>query len=194
MTETRSIAYQGEPGANSHIACVDVFPDLTPNSLPDLRGRLRRPAGGLSRSRHDSDRELDRRTGGRHPRAAARLRPAHRRRDLPADPLPAARGSRRADRGPEDGPQPRPCARPVPQRHPPSQAQTGGRQRHRGRGARGGGTGRQNPRRARNRTRRPDLRSADAGQRRRGRESQHDPLRRLVEGPELGALRETAPS
>ena len=26
----RSIVYQGEPGANSHIACVDNFPDLTP--------------------------------------------------------------------------------------------------------------------------------------------------------------------
>ena len=30
MTETRSIAYQGEPGANSHIACVDNYPDLEP--------------------------------------------------------------------------------------------------------------------------------------------------------------------
>jgi prephenate dehydratase len=30
MTETRSIAYQGEPGANSHIACIDNFPELTP--------------------------------------------------------------------------------------------------------------------------------------------------------------------
>ena len=25
-----TIAYQGEPGANSHIACVDNFPDLDP--------------------------------------------------------------------------------------------------------------------------------------------------------------------
>jgi len=30
MTETRSIAYQGEPGANSHIACVDNYPDFEP--------------------------------------------------------------------------------------------------------------------------------------------------------------------
>ena len=30
MTETHSIVYQGEPGANSHIACVDNYPDLTP--------------------------------------------------------------------------------------------------------------------------------------------------------------------
>ena len=30
MIETRSIAYQGEAGANSHIACVDNYPELTP--------------------------------------------------------------------------------------------------------------------------------------------------------------------
>ena len=30
MTDTRHIAYQGEPGANSHIACVENYPDLTP--------------------------------------------------------------------------------------------------------------------------------------------------------------------
>ena len=27
---TKKIAYQGEPGANSHIACVDAYPDMTP--------------------------------------------------------------------------------------------------------------------------------------------------------------------
>jgi prephenate dehydratase len=30
MNETRSIAYQGEPGANSHIACIDNYPELSP--------------------------------------------------------------------------------------------------------------------------------------------------------------------
>jgi prephenate dehydratase len=30
MNKTLSIAYQGEPGANSHIACVDNYPDLAP--------------------------------------------------------------------------------------------------------------------------------------------------------------------
>ena len=30
MTKARVIAYQGEPGANSHIACVDNYPDLAP--------------------------------------------------------------------------------------------------------------------------------------------------------------------
>ncbi len=30
MTEAKTIAYQGEPGANSHIACLDNYPDHTP--------------------------------------------------------------------------------------------------------------------------------------------------------------------
>jgi prephenate dehydratase len=30
MNTARSIAYQGEPGANSHIACAENFPDLNP--------------------------------------------------------------------------------------------------------------------------------------------------------------------
>ena len=30
MTEKKTIAYQGEPGANSHIACVENFPDYEP--------------------------------------------------------------------------------------------------------------------------------------------------------------------
>ena len=30
MTEGKSIAYQGEPGANSHIACAERFPDMIP--------------------------------------------------------------------------------------------------------------------------------------------------------------------
>jgi prephenate dehydratase len=34
MTEARSIAYQGEPGANSHIACVDNYPDMAPLPCP----------------------------------------------------------------------------------------------------------------------------------------------------------------
>ena len=34
MTEMRSIVFQGEPGANSHIACVDNYPDLTPAPCP----------------------------------------------------------------------------------------------------------------------------------------------------------------
>jgi prephenate dehydratase len=34
MTTPKSIAYQGEPGANSHIACAERFADLTPLPCP----------------------------------------------------------------------------------------------------------------------------------------------------------------
>ena len=34
MTTTGTIAYQGEPGANSHIACADVYPGWTPLPCP----------------------------------------------------------------------------------------------------------------------------------------------------------------
>lgn len=34
MTTTGKIAYQGEPGANSHIACADVYPGWTPLPCP----------------------------------------------------------------------------------------------------------------------------------------------------------------
>jgi prephenate dehydratase len=34
MTKKKTIAYQGEPGANSHIACADVYPGWTPLPCP----------------------------------------------------------------------------------------------------------------------------------------------------------------
>jgi len=34
IAAARCIAYQGEPGANSHIACVDNYPDRTPSPCP----------------------------------------------------------------------------------------------------------------------------------------------------------------
>src|SRR5216684_3762825 len=30
MTDQKYIAYQGEPGANSHIACAESFPEMAP--------------------------------------------------------------------------------------------------------------------------------------------------------------------
>ena len=47
----KTIAYQGEPGANSHIACRDDYPDYEPLACADLRGRVRRAAGRRRRSR-----------------------------------------------------------------------------------------------------------------------------------------------
>ena len=32
------VSYQGEPGANSHLACNEVFPDCVPFAVRDLRG------------------------------------------------------------------------------------------------------------------------------------------------------------
>src|SRR5690606_35020471 len=34
------IAYQGEPGANSHMACIEVFPDLEPLACPTFEDAL----------------------------------------------------------------------------------------------------------------------------------------------------------
>jgi len=39
MTKLK-IAYQGEPGANSHIACADVFPDMEPLPCPTFEDAL----------------------------------------------------------------------------------------------------------------------------------------------------------
>ena len=33
-TDNRTIAYQGEPGANSHIACIEAYPDYEPVACP----------------------------------------------------------------------------------------------------------------------------------------------------------------
>ncbi|MGD0722182.1 MAG: prephenate dehydratase domain-containing protein, partial [Roseiarcus sp.] len=34
MTASATIAYQGEPGANSHIACAESFPAMAPLPCP----------------------------------------------------------------------------------------------------------------------------------------------------------------
>ena len=47
---TRKIAYQGEPGANSHIACADVYPDWEPlpcATFEDALGAIQEGAAGL---------------------------------------------------------------------------------------------------------------------------------------------------
>jgi prephenate dehydratase len=50
MTKRKIIAYQGEPGANSHIACVDNFPDYEPApcaTFEDAFGALQEGAADL---------------------------------------------------------------------------------------------------------------------------------------------------
>ena len=48
---TKRISFQGEPGANSHIACQETHPGLGAPAVPDLRGRLRGGRGGRGRAR-----------------------------------------------------------------------------------------------------------------------------------------------
>ena len=110
--------------------------------LRHVRGRVRDAPGRRRRSGDDPDREFDRRPRRRHPCAAAGLRPAHHRRDLPADPLPVARRAGRDARSPAHRPQPRPRARPVPQDHPQARPDAGRFERHRRLGARSGGSAR----------------------------------------------------
>ena len=37
----KTISYQGEPGANSHIICAQAYPDWTPAALRLVRRSLR---------------------------------------------------------------------------------------------------------------------------------------------------------
>lgn len=43
------IAYQGEPGANSHMACIEVFPDLEPMPCPTFEDALAAVKSGDAR-------------------------------------------------------------------------------------------------------------------------------------------------
>jgi prephenate dehydratase len=45
---TRTIAYQGEPGANSHIACADVYPDWTPMPCATFEDAFAAVTGGAA--------------------------------------------------------------------------------------------------------------------------------------------------
>ena len=46
MTSDTTIAYQGEPGANSHIACEDVYPGWTPLPCPTFEDAFAAIQGG----------------------------------------------------------------------------------------------------------------------------------------------------
>ena len=87
--KTNKIAFQGDIGANSDMACRDMFPDLEAAALQHLRGRLQRGHRRRGGSRHDPDRKYDRRSRRRHPLSSAGIAPAHYRRIFHADPFPA---------------------------------------------------------------------------------------------------------
>ena len=54
MSNSKKIAFQGEPGANSHIACIDAYPDYEPLPCPTFEDafaavRTRRASLGMPR-------------------------------------------------------------------------------------------------------------------------------------------------
>ncbi len=111
-----------------------------------VRGRLRRRRERRRRPGDDPDRQLDRRPGGRHPPLPARLRAAHHRRALPADPVRADGRPGRDARHDQDRAQPRARARPVPQGDPRARPDPGDLRRHRRRRPRGRRGARTRPR------------------------------------------------
>jgi prephenate dehydratase len=48
-TKRQKIAYQGEPGANSHLACRDAFPKMEPLACPTFEDALAAVKGGEAR-------------------------------------------------------------------------------------------------------------------------------------------------
>ncbi len=186
------ISYQGERGANSHIACQEVHPDWEPLPSADLRGRLRGRHRGRRLARDDPDREFGGRTGRRHPSPPAELGPAHRGRALPADPLPALRPEGSEPRERQGRLQPCPCARPMPQDHPQARASRPCGGRHGGLGARGRRVERSDESLARDQARGRNLRPRHPRRGRRGREAQHHPLHHPVEARSARALAATA--
>ncbi len=88
MTE-QLIAYQGEPGANSHIACRTSIPDWTPLPCATFEDASRPSRGPAELGMIPIENSLAGRVADIHtllPDSGLH----HRRRIFPADPLPAA--------------------------------------------------------------------------------------------------------
>ena len=82
----KKIIFQGEPGANSDLACREAYPDYEPVPCPTFEDCFTALTHRRCRSRHDPDRELGRRPRRRHPSSDADRAAAHHRRMVPADP------------------------------------------------------------------------------------------------------------
>ena len=143
---TGTIAFQGEPGANSHLACQAAYPEHEPLPCALVRGRLRRGRDGRADlAMIPIDNSLAG-PGRRHPPLPARLGPAHHRRALPRAiqftllGVPGATLDDDPDRA-----QPRARARPVPQGDPRARPHAGGLRRHRRRRPRGRASRRPDP-------------------------------------------------
>ena len=171
---TRTIAFQGAPGAYSDLACRRVFPDMATLPCNQFEDAFAAVRDDRARAGDDPDRKFGRRPRRRHPSFDAEFGPAHHRRAFRAGE-PSPPGVARCE--PRSNPhrqKPCPCVVAVPQNDPRARHRADRRRRHR----RGGGRNRR-PRRPdrrghRLRTRRPDLRPRLAQGEHRGRRAQHD--------------------
>ena len=186
MKTTRSIAYQGEPGANSHIACAENFPDLNPlpcATFEDAFAAVQDGAAELAMI------PIENSIAGRVADIHALL-PASGLHIVGETFLPihfqllAVPGARIEDlKAVYSHTHALGQCRNIIRR---LEASAGRRRRYGRRGARDRGMGGQEPRRARAAARRRDLWPQDAGLRRRGREPQHDPVRGSVDATNAG--------
>jgi len=84
------IAFQGEPGAYSDLACRRVFPRMTTLPCAGFEEAYGRGAREPGAARHAAGRELGSGARRRHPPSAAQFRPAHHRRAFRAGRAPPA--------------------------------------------------------------------------------------------------------
>ena len=171
-----TIAFQGVPGAYSHLACRQAYPEMVALPCHSFEDAFAAVREGQARYAMIAGRQLDRRPGRRRPPPSAPWRSAHHRRAVRSGESPAARGARRQSRDHQGGREPRPRHRPVPRIPAPSRLSRPRGRGHRGRCGRCRRRRRPEPGRHRLAARRRDLRTPDPQVRHRGRRAQHHPL------------------
>ena len=171
-----AISYQGEPGANSHIACKNFAKDLAPQACPTFEDAIAAVRNGAARyAMIPVENSVAGRVADVHhllPNSGLHIVGEHFERishQLMA--LPAGH-----DRDDQDGAQPHPCAGSMPHRDPRAGPDTPRRGRHGGGGAHDRGRGRPHQGGHRLEARRRDLRPQDFEERHRGRCAQHHAL------------------
>ena len=139
----RLIAFQGEPGAYSDLACRQVFPrrrTLPCATFEDAIAAVRRGRAALAML------PIENSVAGRvadYPSSAAQFGAPHHRRALSAREPPSAGREGRAAQGLENRAQPRPCAVAMQEAHPRARVEGRDRGRHRGLRRRSGAARRQ---------------------------------------------------
>ena len=162
----KRIAFQGEPGANSHLACARPIRITRRCPAPTFEDAFAAIGSGeADLGMIPIENSLAGRVADIHhlmPDSGLHIVG----RAFPAG-APSADGAIKGATagGHQDRGEPRPRARPVPQDHPQARHQAGGGRRHRGLGARGRGGRRHDPRRHRVAARRRDLRRSTSSPR-----------------------------